>query len=77
VLRLVITPRYIILPKVVYKRIDWYSPLNKEIVHILRSYYFSIIKHFGGDHALYVDERKESKYYTEIIKKKQFCSKNI
>jgi hypothetical protein len=68
-LRLVITPHFIILPQVVYERIDWYSPFNKEIVNTLRSYYFTIIKHFGGDHALYVDERIESKYCTEIIKK--------
>jgi hypothetical protein len=29
---------------------------------IIRSYYYSIIKHFGGDHALYVDDRIQNKY---------------
>jgi hypothetical protein len=62
-LHLVITPHHIMLPAVVYERVDWYSPRNKDIVQIIRYYYHSIISHFSGDHALYVDERKTEKYY--------------
>jgi hypothetical protein len=65
-LHLIITPHHIKLPAVVYERIDWYSPQNKEIVKTLRSYYYSIISRFGGDHALYVDERITKKYYEDM-----------
>jgi hypothetical protein len=64
-MHLFITPHYIKLPGILYEYADWYSPDNKELVQIIRSYYHTIITHFGGDHALYVDERKADKYYTE------------
>jgi hypothetical protein len=59
---MVFTPHHIILPSIIYRRIDWYSPANKEQVKIIRSYYKTVIRHFGGDHALYVDERIRKKY---------------
>jgi len=61
-LRLVITPNYIILPTIYTNPVDWYSPHNREKVHIIRSYYFAVIKLFEGDHALYVDDKKSSKF---------------
>jgi hypothetical protein len=61
-MRLVFTPHHIILPSVIYERVDWYSPTNKEKVQSIRSYYYAIINHFGGDHALYVDERITDKF---------------
>jgi hypothetical protein len=63
-MRIVFTPEHIILPSTIYERIDWYSPRNKEQVQAWRSYYYLVINHFGGDHALYVDERIVNKYYT-------------
>jgi hypothetical protein len=64
-LHLVITPHHIKLPAVVYERGAWYSPQNKETVQTLRSYYHTIINHFGGDHALYVDECLVDKYFND------------
>jgi hypothetical protein len=60
------TPSHIILPSYIHERIDWYSPPNKEKVQAHRLYYFTIIKQFLGDHALYVDERITRKYYEGI-----------
>jgi hypothetical protein len=62
-MRIVFTPEYIILPSSIYQRIEWYSPNNKDKVQIWRSFYSSIVTHFGGDHALYVDERVVNKHY--------------
>ena len=62
-MRLVIRPQYIILPPLIYERIDWYSPQNKEKVKTIRSYYHAIISLFGGDHAIYVDEKIGNKYF--------------
>ena len=65
-MRIVITPQHIILPSIIYERIDWYSPQNKEKVEAIRQYYNTVINHFGGDHALYVDEGITKKYdYSE------------
>jgi hypothetical protein len=61
-MRIVFTPQHIILPSIIYERIAWYSPSNKEKVQAIRSYYCTIINHFGGDHALYVDTRIHNKY---------------
>jgi hypothetical protein len=63
-MHLVITPHHIKLPTVLYELADWYTPLNKETVQILRTYYQSVITLFGGDHALYVNEPIFDKYYT-------------
>jgi hypothetical protein len=62
-MRIVFTPEYLILPSTIYERVDWYSPLNKEQVQAWRSYYYSVINYFGGDHALYVDGRVVNKHY--------------
>jgi hypothetical protein len=62
-MRIVFTPEYIILPSNLYERVDWYSPNNREKVRLWRTYYKLVINHFGGDHALYVDERVMNKYY--------------
>jgi hypothetical protein len=62
-MRIVFTPSHIILPSTIYERVDWYSPNNKEQVQSWRSFFFSIITHFGGDHALYVDEQIINKHY--------------
>jgi len=62
-LRFVIRPDYIILPAIIYEPVDWYSPLNKEKVQIIRSYYHTVISLFGGDHALYVDTDILNKYF--------------
>jgi hypothetical protein len=62
-LRIVIRPQHIILPSIIYEREDWYSPHNKEKIKIIRSYYHSVISLFGGDHAVYVDEKIINKYY--------------
>ena len=64
-LHLVFTPHVIFLPPVLYEHIDWYSPENREFVNIIRSYYFSVVKLFGGDHVLYADERLWEKYYPD------------
>jgi hypothetical protein len=63
-MRMVFTPQHIVLPSIIYERVAWYSPLNKDIVQIIRSYYYEVIKHFGGDKAFYVDERICEKYYS-------------
>ena len=62
-IRLVIKPQYILLPSLIYERVDWYSPQNKEKVQSLRSYYKTLISLFGGDHAVYVDEKIFNKYF--------------
>jgi hypothetical protein len=62
-MRIVFTPGHIILPSIIYECVDWYSPHNKEQVQSWRSFYYSIITHFGGDHALYVDEQTINKHY--------------
>jgi hypothetical protein len=62
-MRIVFTPEHIILPSTIYERVEWYSPNNKEKVQSWRIYFYSIITHFGGDHALYVDEKIINKYY--------------
>lgn len=62
-LRFVIRPQHIILPAIIYERADWYSPQNKEKVQKIRSYYHSIISLFGGDHAVYADEKVIKKYF--------------
>ena len=61
-MHIVFTLHHIILPPIIYERIDWYSSMNKEKVQAIRSHFFSIINHFGGDHALYVDERIIGKF---------------
>ena len=65
---IIFTPEHIILPSYIHERIDWYSPLNKEKVQAHRIYYYTVINQFNGDHALYVDERKTRKYYSETHK---------
>jgi len=62
-MRIVFTPEYIILPSTIHERVEWYSPHNKEQVQSWRTFYYSIITHFGGDHALYVDEKITNKHY--------------
>ena len=62
-MRIVFNPEHIILPSTIYERVEWYSPHNKEKVKSWRIYFYSIITHFGGDHAIYVDERIIDKYY--------------
>jgi hypothetical protein len=62
-MRIVFTPGHIILPSTIYDPIEWYSPNNKEQVQSWRTFFYSIVSHFGGDHALYVDERIINKHY--------------
>jgi hypothetical protein len=62
-----ITPTYMTLPEIIFARIDWYSPNNKEKVQEVRNYYHSIIKVFGGDHVTYADERIWQKYFEEDV----------
>jgi hypothetical protein len=62
-IRLVIRPQYIDLPALIYERVDWYSPQNKEKVQTIRRYYQAITSLFGGDHAVYADERITNKYF--------------
>jgi hypothetical protein len=62
-MRIVFTPGHIILPSTIYERVEWYSPNNKEQVQSWRSFFHSIITHFGGDHALYVDEQIINKHF--------------
>jgi hypothetical protein len=62
-MRIVFTPGHIILPSTIYDPIEWYSPNNKEQVQSWRIFFYSIVSHFGGDHALYVDERIINKHY--------------
>ena len=62
-LHIVFTPNHILLPSGIEESADWYSPNNKEIVQVWRTYYFEIIKQFGGDHALYVGEQEAFFYY--------------
>jgi hypothetical protein len=71
-MHIVFTPEHIILPPLFYERLGWYSPLHKEEVQLIRSYYFTLVKHFGGDHALYVDDRIVKKYYSRNIPLKDF-----
>ena len=61
-MRIVFAPHHIILPEIIYERIDWYSPMNKENIQAIRFFYYTIVNHFGGDHALYVDERIRAKF---------------
>ncbi|MDR0444080.1 MAG: hypothetical protein LBH44_11820 [Treponema sp.] len=63
-IRIVFTSEYIILPSLINERVDWYSPNYKDKVQIIRSYYYTIINHFGGDHALYIEDRISNKYYS-------------
>lgn len=65
---IIFTPEYIILPSTIYVREDWYSPNNKDKVQAWRSYYFEIITHFGGDHALYADQRVVNRHYVSLHK---------
>jgi len=62
-IRIVFNPEHIILPSTIYERVEWYSPHNKEKVQSWRIYFYSIITHFGGDHAIYADERIIDKHY--------------
>jgi hypothetical protein len=62
-IRFIATPHYLILPSIIYDRVEWYSPDNKDEVQIVRSYYKALINLFGGDHALYVDEKIINKHY--------------
>ena len=55
-MRLVISQGCIILPSILYEEEGWYSPQNKDVVQIIRSYYRDVIKTFSGDHALYVHQ---------------------
>ena len=64
-MRIVFTHNHIILPSSIYDPVEWYSPANKEKVQAWRSYFQAIITHFGGNHALYVDNRKTDKYYND------------
>ena len=59
-------PEYIELPPVICDRVDFYSPYNAELVHITRTYYHAIITLFGGDHALYVEDRKFQRNYKTL-----------
>jgi len=61
-------PHYIILPPLMTNRENWYSPRNAKLVKVIRSYYCSIVHQFGGDHALYIDERMFNKYYDRVRK---------
>jgi len=62
-MRIVFTPEHLILPSTIYERVEWYSPNNKEKVQSWRSFFYSIIAHFGGNHAVYVDEKITNKHY--------------
>jgi hypothetical protein len=62
-MRVVITPEHLILPSTIFEPVEWYSPNNKEQVQAWRSFFYLIITHFGGDHALYVDERLINNHY--------------
>ena len=72
-MRIVFTHNHIILPSSIYDPVEWYSPANKEKVQAWRSYFYAIITHFGGDHALYVDDRKSDKYYNTKIKPDEYA----
>ena len=72
-MRIVFTPNHIILPSSLYKAVEWYSPENKEKVQEWRSYYKTIITHFGGDHALYVKERISDNYYDTKVKPNEYA----
>ena len=67
-LNMVFTPHYISLPPIIYERVDWYSPHNREKVNLIRSYYNSVLSHFGGEYAVYADEQIWEKYFDENIK---------
>ncbi|MCL2186943.1 MAG: hypothetical protein FWB86_14000 [Treponema sp.] len=58
-----ITPEHIELPVIFYLPYAWYSQENIEKIKVIRSYYNSIIKRFGGTHALYTFEHYWQKYY--------------
>jgi len=75
-MRIVFTPNHIILPSSIYEPVEWYSPDNKENVQAWRSYFYAIITHFGGDHALYVDDRKSDKYYKKAKVKPDISALN-
>ena len=72
-MRIVINPTHITLPSSLYEPVEWYSPENKEKVQAWRSYYKTIITHFGGDHVLYVDERKTDKYFHTKVKPNEYA----
>jgi hypothetical protein len=61
-----ITPDHISLPSSHLEPMEWYSPQNKEKVLAWRSFYFSIINLFGGDHVLYVFERIADNHYHTV-----------
>jgi len=62
-MHMVITPHHIKLPEIIYNKIIWYSPGNREKIQAIRSYYYSIIEHFGGSFALYATEHLWQKYF--------------
>jgi addiction module HigA family antidote len=62
-MHIIITSHHIQLPAIIYAKNDFYSPDNLENIQSIRSYYHSIIIHFGGTHALYTFERLWQKYY--------------
>jgi len=62
-MHIIITPHHIKLPEIIYDRAEWFSPDNIEKIQSIRTYYHSIINHFGGTHALYTFERSWQKYY--------------
>jgi len=64
---IVITSHYIKLLEIIYDRKNWYSTYYKEKINIIRSYYNTIINHFGGEHALYTSECLRQKYYNADI----------
>ena len=61
-MNILFTPNHIFFPSFIRGRTDWYSPLNREKVQAHRSYFYTVINQFGGNHALYVDERIEKKF---------------
>jgi len=54
---MLLRPHYIDLPGLISDRIEWYSPYCKELVQAIRSYFYTVISHFGGKFALYTDNR--------------------
>jgi hypothetical protein len=62
-MHMVITPHHIKLPELIYNKVLWYSPENKEKIQAIRSYYYSIIEHFSGSFALYATEQLWQKYF--------------
>ena len=62
VMRIILVPNHIILPSILYDREGFYSPQNKMKVHEIRKYYYRIISLYGGDRAIYVDDRVVNKF---------------